>query len=351
MSFVPTNNQTTLNAMKLLNLQKTYLQGKSLLLLLSLLFSLFAIDGLGQSTTCKSDFEFDIDHESLVVKFRAKSSHSPVLYKWEFSDGTTDQGQAIRHQFSSPGEYKVCLTTIAFNSSTNQRCTTRVCKAVEIVDCDRLKAEFKYEISGLNIRVKGESNSQHAVYGFTFGDGSSERGQSASHTYAKPGVYALCFYAKDTIYGCVTEVCKRVLIDPCDLRAKFDYRQDGSDFKFIAKSNDSNSRFIWDFGDGSNAYGDEVKHSYQRPGTYIVCLKVVSKTGAVICDFKTCERVQVPVTGCDLEAKFDFRQSGKDFKFFAKSSEDTARYVWDFGDGTHGYGQEVKHSYGQTRNL
>jgi PKD repeat protein len=218
---------------------------------------------------------------------------------------------------------------------------------VEIIDCDRLKADFRYEISGLSIKVKGETNSAHAAGGFTFGDGSAERGFSASHTYSKPGIYALCFIVKDSIYGCVTEVCKRILIDPCDLRAKFDYRQSGKDFAFFAKSNDSNARYVWDFGDGTSGTGSEVKHSYQSGGTYIVCLKVLSKSGTLICDYKVCERVEVKRDGCDIEAKFEFRQDDADFAFFAKVSLAPARFVWDFGDGNHGYGDQVKHSYSQ----
>ncbi|MBR9861215.1 PKD domain-containing protein [bacterium] len=337
--------QTRRIAMKLPNLQKTHLQGKVLQLLL-LTFSFFIITSANaQTLNCKSDFSFDVDHDNLEVQLVARSSHYPAAFSWEISDGSSLRGQRTKHSFSSPGEYKVCLTVIAFDSVSNQRCTTRVCKAVEIVNCDRLKAEFDLVQDGMSIAVRGTSNSSNVVYGFSFGDGEHARGQAAKHRYDQRGVYTVCFYAKDTIYGCKTEVCKRVLIDPCSLRAKFDYRQDGNAFKFYAKANDSNVRYVWDFGDGNIGTGDEVGHRYQKPGVYAVCLTVYSKTGTVICDFKTCERVVVEDNDCDLEAKFEFRQDGNDFKFVAKANASPARFVWDFGDGITGYGDEIKHSY------
>ena len=38
-------------------------------------------------------------------------------------------------------------------------------------------------------------------------------------------------------------------------------------------------KYIWDFGDGSRAYGEVVRHVYDRPGNYTVRLTVVDNTG------------------------------------------------------------------------
>ena len=114
--------------MELLNLQKTRLPGKSLLLIISLLLSMFVLPVKAQSTSCKSDFKFEVNHQNKEVSLEARSSHQPAVFAWKISDGSAYRGQSINHTFSAAGTYKICLLTIAFDSSVNQRCTSTVCK-------------------------------------------------------------------------------------------------------------------------------------------------------------------------------------------------------------------------------
>ena len=328
--------------------QKIFLQGKRLLLLIPAVLFLIT-SAFSQSTTCSSDFDFKIDHNTKKVVFEAKSSHTPAVFAYDLGDGSFERGQRIVHTYSAAGSYKVTLTTIAFNSSTNQRCTTKVSKKIEIVDCDRLKIAFKYEVEGLTVKLKGETNSNNVSTGFKFGDGSGERKDEVKHTYAKPGIYEVCYIAEDLTYGCRKEECKKIIISaPCDLEAKFEYRQEDADFKFIAKASDSPARFLWDFGDGNKAKGDEVKHSYDKPGDYKVCLTVyaLNATNDQICTTRVCKKVTVEDDNdCGLRAKFEYRQDDNQFKFLAKANQSPARFLWNYGDGNTGSGDEVKHEY------
>lgn len=333
--------------MNLLSLKKTHLLGKELLLILILFFS--SVFSLSAQTNCKADFKYEIDHNTKEVKLAARSNKSPVKFGWKFSDGTVLRGEKVKHSFRAPGSYKVCLIAIAFDSSANQRCTTEVCKEITIVDCDRLEGRFVYETDGTTISVKGGSNSQHAVYGFSFGDGTVKRGQTLRHTYAQDGVYEVCLIIKDTLYGCVIKECKRVEIssNDCGLRAKFGYRQSENDFKFIAKANLDPARFVWEFGDGETGYGDEVKHSYDKPGVYRVCLTVYAKANdGSICSTKVCDKVVVRKEDkCDLRAKFELRMDGNKIVVEGIANEDNVHYFWAFGDGSDASGQKARHEY------
>ncbi len=336
--------------MNQLSFKKTFLQGKHLLLISLLTMMQLIQPVFAQTSNCKADFAFQIDHNTKEVKFQARSNRSPVVFGWKISDGTFLRGDQVKHTFSAAGSYKVCLTAIAFDSVTNQRCTTDVCKEVTIVDCDRLEAKFDIEVDGLKVKLRGTSNSQHAVYGYDLGDGTVLRGNPIKHEYAREGIYEICFIAKDTIYGCVTKVCRKVKIenDDCDLEAKFDFRQDGNDFKFFAKSSVDPSRFVWDFGDGEQGYGDETKHSYREAGTYLVCLTVYSQgtNSTRICSTKVCKRVTIEKPNkCELRAEFEFRTDDLKAQFKAKANEDDLHYFWSFGDGEDGTGQEIRHKY------
>jgi PKD repeat protein len=328
--------------------QKIFLQGKRLLLIIPAVLLILS-SAFSQTTTCKTDFEFDINHNTKTVVFKARSNKTPAVFGFKLGDGNFKRGQHISHTYASAGSYVVTLTTIAFDSVSNQRCTTKVSKKVEIVDCDRLKVAFKYEVDGMTVKVKGEANSNSVSTGFKFGDGHGSRGDEAKHTYDKPGVYSVCFIAEDSIYGCRQEVCKRVVISaPCDLEAKFEYRQENNDFKFFAKASDRPARFLWNFGDGEKGHGDEIKHSYDKPGTYEVCLVVfaMNSTNDQICTTRVCKKVIVKADNdCGLRAKFDFRQHKNQFKFEAVASDSPARFVWNFGDGETGHGAQIKHEY------
>ncbi|NNJ54790.1 MAG: PKD domain-containing protein [Bacteroidia bacterium] len=150
---------------------------------------------------------------------------------------------------------------------------------------------------------------------------------------------------------CTTRVCEKVKVvddNDCGLRAKYDYRQDDNQFKFFAKANQSPARFLWNFGDGNKGSGDEVKHEYEKPGTYLVCLTVLTKSNTTanqICTTKVCKRVVVEKPACALRGDFDLKTVGLGLVAEAKSNERNVHYFWSFGDGNDATGKEVKHRY------
>ncbi|PCJ66934.1 MAG: hypothetical protein COA58_05640 [Bacteroidetes bacterium] len=326
---------------------KFFLQGKRVLFLSAILFWVGSI--FAQSTSCSSDFRFEINQNTKTISLKASSSHSPAVFGFKLGDGTFLRGEKISHTYATAGDYEVCLTTIAFNSSTNQRCTTKVCKKVKIVDCDRLKANFRFVVDGMTVKFIGQTNSNNASTGFRFGDGQIERKDSVKHTYARPGIYKVCYIAQDSIYGCRKEVCKKVIISaPCDLKATFKVRQDDNTAKFIAEANDRPARFLWSFGDGTKGHGSEIKHDYDKAGSYEVCLTVfaLNATNDQICTTRVCKKVTIEDDNdCNLRAKFVYRQNGKAFKFLAKANQTPAKFEWNFGDGTKGNGDTVRHEF------
>jgi PKD repeat protein len=324
-----------------------FLQGKRLLILTSILFWVGSV--FAQSTNCKSDFRFEIDQNTKTISIKAKSSHSPAVFGFKLGDGTFIRGEKISHTYAAAGDYEICLSTIAFDSSTNQRCTTKVCKDITIVDCDKLKANFRYVVDGMTVKLVGETNSKNVSTGFRFGDGQGERKDEVKHTYARPGTYEVCYIAEDLTYGCRKEVCKKIIISaPCDLKANFNVRQDDNAAKFIAESSAKSARYLWSFGDGTRGSGAEVKHDYDKAGDFQVCLVVyaLNSTNDQICTTKVCKKITVEDDNdCKLRAKFEYRQDGNQFKFIAKANQNPAKFEWNFGDGSDATGSEVRHEY------
>ncbi len=319
------------------------LPGKTLLTLFSLLGLVVGSQSTAQTSGCvKADFKFAVNNTSKTVKFEARTSSNALAVYWDFGDGDSAKGKNVSHKFDSAGHYKVCLTAYAYDSATNKRCSTVVCKRVVITGCS-LKAGFDVKVNDLSVKLEARSNSKHAVYHWSFGDGTSARGKTAKHTYRKEHKYKICLEVKDTVTGCVTRLCKEVKVeDPCHLKVDFDLRSDGLNIKVVAKSNSKTVVYGWTFGDSSSARGREVKHAYSKAGKYTVCL--IAKDTASGCVARKCVEIKVHKP-CRLEVNFESSQHGSDFKFKAKSNDSTARFVWSFGDGNTATGNPVKHTY------
>jgi PKD repeat protein len=117
-----------------------------------------------------------------------------------------------------------------------------------------------------------------------------------------------------------------------------------------AGSVDPDGRIVawsWSLGDGDTASGESVSHTYDRPGTYTVTLKVTDDTGLTATDtavVTASNRAPVADAGPDVQAV-----AGATLTFNAGGSRDPdgtiVAYGWDFGDGQSATGVSVQHAY------
>ena len=107
--------------------------------------------------------------------------------------------------------------------------------------------------------------------------------------------------------------------------------------------------YLWEFGDGKSASGRAVVHTYDGPGSYRTTLRVSDASGQVGAgarrDFEVfVKRPPTAVTGDDLVVA-----PGELVAFDGGRSLDgerpIARYLWEFGDGELGEGQNASHAF------
>lgn len=272
-----------------------------------------------------SDFKAEIAYKqkgnAFVFTLRSKKGNG-VRTLWRFSDGDSAKGNAVRKVFDSPGTYKVCATAI----HPRTKCKITVCERVVVKDTCTLRAEMDFRLNGYELKAAAKSNSRNVVYGWTFGDRSAERGNPVSHTYTRPGVYELCLIALDTVTKCRVEICRKVEVrDTCSLKAEFKVRTDSNGVTyFYAWSNDSNASFTWDFGDGSSAGGNPVRHQY-KPGKYTVCMIAYTSRTCVV---RKCQTILVGTKG--RSHKFEIPVSDEDYSYGdANASASRMNWEWD----------------------
>ncbi|RYY87867.1 MAG: PKD domain-containing protein [Chitinophagaceae bacterium] len=126
-------------------------------------------------------------------------------------------------------------------------------------------------------------------------DPATQASLSAIHTYSNPGNYQVCVrirYAN----GCVAQFCQNIFVTaPGNCTASFTdtaltervHRFIGSGF---VDAGDSIISYAWRFGDGTQAFGRNVTHTYFNGGTYQVCLETRTRNG---CEARTCRTVTI----------------------------------------------------------
>lgn len=113
------------------------------------------------------------------------------------------------------------------------------------------------------------------------------------------------------------------------------------------------TRYDWDFGDGRQASGRRIDHTYSNPGDYKVRLRVTDRKGLQDDTSYTIKIHQDPADTTPPVAEIAAptnAQTGQDVTFDGSRSQSLnpiVRYEWDFGDGATGRGQKITHRYSQ----
>ncbi len=213
-------------------------------------------------------------------------------YFWKFGDGTPPRrGETVRHSYKKGGKYLVTLTV---DDGMNSRCSVAedslevyvntIPKAVlsnKAKECVGERVEFDASASK-------DPDNDSLEYIWSFGDGVVKDGPVImAHSYAKGGDYKVSVRVGDgqgsACSWATAESSIKINTPPianagpnmvcCTIVESI---FDGS------KSSDADGDLLsyhWDFGDGSTARGEWVKHIYTKPGTYTVVLRVDDNVG------------------------------------------------------------------------
>ncbi|HWN88351.1 MAG TPA: PKD domain-containing protein, partial [Chitinophagaceae bacterium] len=284
---------------------------------------------------CRANFEVSSEASSpLTKKFVAEPWHSeqkrPVYICWKFGDGkdtciqysNTNPGPYTAvHHYQQPGVYEVCVRIVYQGG-----CEATKCKLVYVTIPDACRADFEKlalipTISPLHVAFKAlpwhNNNKKPKKICWTFGDGRDTcieysttytGSYLVTHRYNHPGTYEVCV---KILYdgGCEASKCKPVQINEPD-RCGADFERipviNTNDllvagFKAIPSHNNNKLPKVicWKFGDGKDTcieYAQNfsgpytVRHRYNVPGTYTVCVKITYYGG---CEAYKCKAIVV----------------------------------------------------------
>lgn len=232
------------------------------------------------------------------------------------------------------------------------------------LNCD-VEADFKYEIFGNTVVFYAWSNDRQNIdeYQWKFSDGTWGQGKVFKKEFRNIGSIEVCLTVirpnnVEDSRACTEEVCKTINLtdddDPCAFKVDFSYEVfDGVVvFKGWSDNPANTDNYVWEFDDRTRASGTEVKKEFKRDGEYKVCLTIykrLSNSQNLACSQKICKVIKIKdvENPCGIRADFDFKITGGNVEFYAKSDDttNTDRFIWEFDDNTRADGQATKKQY------
>ena len=217
-------------------------------------------------------------------------------------------------------------------------------------------AQFAWEQIPNTLTIHFNNNStgeQDIISNFwNFGDGHNGDGENPNHTYDEPGTYLVCLTI-ETESGCEDDVCHEVTVQPLsseECHAQFTWEQIPGTlqvhFNSTSTSPNDITSYSWTFGDGGTSDNNDPLHTYDEPGTYVVCLIITDSEG---CVSDVCHEVHVEAPDGECNAEFTWEQIPGTlqihFNSTSTSQYDITSYNWNFGDGHNGDGDDPYHTY------
>ncbi len=305
-------------------------------------------------------------------KFDATKSYDinndKISYHWDFGDGTESIQPVEIHDFANAGTYKVVLT-VSDNSGLvcNTSVTTQEVRANLPPQAAFAGPEMTCAGSSVTFDASATKDDMPAnlTYLWSFGDGTTAEGKTVTKKFDKGGVYDVVLTVDDNAGSkCSRDSVKQMirvntppvanagddqLIHISSAAGDYVVNFDGS--KSFDPDNNS-LKYMWQFGDGTNAEGAKVSHVYANPGDYTAKLVVNDQSGTP-CDMSV-DTVKVNLNKAPVAnaGQDQYACVGAELTFDASASSteggENLKYAWSFGDGETAEGQVVKHRFTKT---
>jgi len=224
---------------------------------------------------------------SLRVQFINNSSGSPTSYHWDFGDGVTSNQQSPVHNYQKTGKYTVTLTaTNEFGQDTKTEPDYINVNNTE----SKLTANFSANpISGtapLTVYFTNQSTGNPTSYHWDFGDEGSGSQKSPTHVYQKSGTYSVSLTVSNGADSDTKTKSISVQSSGSSLAAYFKASPLSGTapltVNFTDQSTGNPTSWTWDFGDGINSSAQSPNHTYNKPGSYTVKLKIAANGDTAI---------------------------------------------------------------------
>ena len=226
----------------------------------------------------------------LEVSLDASGSTGDIAsYQWDFGDGTTGTGKSASHSYAAAGTYTVTLTVTDDKGATASQSASVSVVAPNVAPTAAFTHSETDLLASFDANGSSDSDGSIASYSWSFGDGTTSSGKTASHSYTAAGTYSVTLTVTDDKGATANQSASVSVVAANQLPiARFSaqvnhlvVQLDGS------TSTDADGRivgYLWNFGEpvvgGANQSTEQKpQHTYQTSGTYTVTLTVTDDRG------------------------------------------------------------------------
>ena len=287
-----------------------------------------------------------------TVQFNDKSSPGQgniTSWTWDFGDGATSSNPNPSHIFAQPGYYDITLTVLNSGGCSNKQTIPRYLRVIDGIQpnfsTDQVSASCiaPFDVN-FNNQTAGPGN---LSYSWNFGTGVNPSGSSLVNPsgvlFPSAGNFPVTLQVQSSL-GCSATFQKTVAFD--QYTASFSGPTTicvNSPATFTNTSTPASPGSTWDFGDGGGTTANPATRTYTAFGTYNV--KLVNH-------YPGCtDSITIPVQVTSAPAP-DFTadatgacQPNLTVNFSGTATGTATQWLWDFGDGSTGSGQNISHTY------
>jgi len=222
---------------------------------------------------------FTVDCSGLTCSFDGSASSDDdglTAFAWSFGDGANGSGATTSHTYATSGERTATLTV---TDTAGQSASTSRSVVIDLPPT----ACFSASCTGLTCTVDASCASDDIgilSYAWSFGDGATGSGVTASHTYTTSGQQTVTLTVTDAGNPGVSTT-QQVNPDAIPV-ATFTWSCVQRTCTFDGTSSSDNqpiASYAWTFGDSTGGNGATASHTYGAGGSYEVHLTVTDSVG------------------------------------------------------------------------
>jgi len=189
---------------------------------------------------------------------------------------TTELSLVIYTEDLEPG---VLNFTLPVNSNDPNNQTVNIPVNIDVIETPCIEFDYAQnnECTG-EVQFNDLSLVELDTWVWEFGDGETSTEQNPIHTYEESGEYLVRLLAGTGLV--FSEYFVTVNVDLINVDVAMEISEAASDGSIIFNGMSSEGQtWFWDFGDDNAALGENVSHTYDQSGTYIVSLTVYDVNG------------------------------------------------------------------------
>lgn len=280
------------------------------------------------------------------------NSVAAQTWQWDLGDGTTSTSKNVVHRYANKGTYKVRLIV------TNNGCIDSMTQQVIVADEHPDFTADKKELCARDEVVFTASNYNPANIinmVWQFGDGTTETGSKATHSYSRSGNYKVVLVFTD-INSCVDSVVKQQYIRVNGPAAAFEAVNqkicidNTATFRDLSTTDGTHPivKYTWVYGDGKEetVTAPPFIHKYDNGGSYNVSLQITDSKGCTD-NFSGNGAISISNPKASFATADTSSCPGKPINFNNTSTGENLQYSWSFGDGSTATQQAPVHHYMQ----